>query len=471
MTPRSMTIDEQLRHLIHGCVDVVRPDDLRAKLERSQHSGRPLVVKVGFDPTAPDLHLGHTVLIRKMKHFQDLGHRVVYVVGAFTALIGDPTGRSKTRPPLSREEIDRNAETYKTQIFRILDPQKTEVRFNSEWLEPLGSYGWIRLAAKYNVAQMLERRDFRKRYESGQPIAIHEFLYPLAQAYDSVVLEADVELGGTDQLFNLNVGRDIMPAFDLEPQVVMTTPLLEGLDGVEKMSKSAGNYVGVTDAPSEMFGKLMSISDDLMWRYYALLTDLPEEEVLAKRAAVSAGRLHPKQVKLDLARGIVREFHGDAEAGRAADDFERRFSRREVPQDLPERPMVAGTLIEHLLLEAGLARSGGDATRKVQQGAVRIDGEKFTVPRAPVGRTGTFVLQVGRRMCRVVVLKDSDLVVTTFASAEAGEDAWIIMRDRGQVDVLHSSREQAVARAREVAQALHGRVFVFENERLTEEDG
>src|SRR5688500_16320120 len=293
-----MTIDEQVAYLTKGCVDVVRPSELRAKLERSLKTGRPLVVKVGFDPTAPDLHLGHTVLIRKMKHFQDLGHTVVYVVGAFTALIGDPTGRSKTRPPLTIEEIAQNAETYKTQIFKILDPAKTVTRFNSEWLEPLGSFGWVKLAAKFNVAQMLERRDFKTRYEAGKPIAIHEFLYPLAQAYDSVYLEADVELGGTDQLFNLNVGRDLMPAYDLEPQVVMTTPLLEGLDGVEKMSKSLGNYVGVTETPAEMFGKLMSVSDELMWRYYALLTDLGAEAILAQRHAVSAGTLHPKQAKI-----------------------------------------------------------------------------------------------------------------------------------------------------------------------------
>src|SRR5262245_15293261 len=287
-----MTVDEQLAYLTKGCVDVVRAAELRTKLERSAATGQPLVVKVGFDPTAPDLHLGHTVLIRKMKHFQDLGHRVIYVVGSFTALIGDPTGRSKTRPPLTREEIDQNAETYKTQIFKILDPAKTEVRFNSEWLEGLGSDGWVRLAAKYNVAQMLERRDFKKRYEAGQPIAVHEFLYPLAQAFDSVFLKADVELGGTDQLFNLNVGRDIMPSYDLEAQVVMTTPLLEGLDGVEKMSKSLGNYVGVTDSAAEMFGKLMSISDDLMWRYYTLLTDTTADAITSKREAVVNGTLH-----------------------------------------------------------------------------------------------------------------------------------------------------------------------------------
>src|SRR6187551_1308811 len=284
-----MTIDEQVAYLARGCVDVVRAAELRSKLERSIATSRPLVVKVGFDPTAPNLHLGHTVLIRKMKHFQDLGHRVVFVVGDFTARIGDPTGRSKTRPPLTTADIDRNAETYKAQVFKVLDRDKTIVEFNSRWLVQLGTDGLIKLAAKYNVAQMLERREFRQRYEGGQPIAVHEFLYPLVQAYDSVALTADVELGGTDQLFNLNVGRDIMPAFDLRPQIVMTTPLLEGLDGVEKMSKSLGNYVGVTDAPGEMFGKLMSVSDALMWRYYRLLTNRTTEEVQALEASVASG--------------------------------------------------------------------------------------------------------------------------------------------------------------------------------------
>src|SRR3954469_24306509 len=327
----TMNIDAQLEFLTKGCVDVVRPSELRTKLERAAASGRPLVVKVGFDPTAPDLHLGHTVLIRKMKHFQDLGHTVVYVVGAFTALIGDPTGRSKTRPPLTPEDIARNAETYKTQIFKILDREKTVVRFNSEWLEPLGSYGWVKLAARYKVAQMLERRDFKSRYESGKPIAVHEFLYPLAQAYDSVFLEADVELGGTDQLFNLNVGRDIMPAFGLEAQVVMTTPLLEGLDGVEKMSKSLGNYVGVTDAPSEMFGKVMSVSDTLMWRYYLLLTNRTAAEVQQLERSVTAGALHPKQAKADLAREIGAEFHDTELASQAAAEFDRVHARGELP--------------------------------------------------------------------------------------------------------------------------------------------
>jgi tyrosyl-tRNA synthetase len=374
-----MTIDEQLAYLTKGCVDVVRAGELRAKLERSSRSGQPLVVKVGFDPTAPDLHLGHTVLIRKMKHFQDLGHTVVYVVGAFTALIGDPTGRSKTRPPLTMEEISQNAETYKTQIFKILDPAKTLTRFNSEWLEPLGSVGWIKLAAKYNVAQMLERREFKKRYESGQPIAVHEFLYPLAQAYDSVYLKADVELGGTDQLFNLNVGRDLMPAYDLDPQVVMTTPLLEGLDGIEKMSKSVGNYVGVTDPPAEMFGKLMSIDDELMWKYYTLLTDLTADEILSRRHAVSRGELHPKQAKVDLATSIVRDFHGPAAADSAAEDFERRFAKKELPTDVRVVELTDEEWRAPLpkrLVRCGLADSMSDARRKIEQGGVRINGQK-----------------------------------------------------------------------------------------------
>ena len=463
-----MTLDDQLAYLTRGCVDVVRAADLRAKLERSARERRPLVVKVGFDPTAPDLHLGHTVLIRKMKHFQDLGHRVIYVVGAFTALIGDPTGRSKTRPPLTQEEIEANAETYKTQIFKILDPQRTEVRYNSEWLEPLGSYGWVKLAAKYNVAQMLERRDFKKRYEAGQPIAIHEFMYPLAQAYDSVFLNADVELGGTDQLFNLNVGRDIMPAFELEPQVVMTMLLLEGLDGVEKMSKSLGNYVGVTDSAGEMFGKLMSISDELMWKYYALLTDISAEDQAARRAAVSKGELHPKQAKVDLARTIVSGYHGPLAAETAVQEFERRFTRRELPQDLPERPMLRGTLVEHLLLETGFAESGSDATRKVQQGAVKIDGVKFTAVRTPIDRREPFVLQVGRRVCRIIVLAPQDLVVSSIPGL-TGSEAWIIMQNKGQVDVAHASRDSALSRAREVALALHGRVFIAEGERVMED--
>jgi tyrosyl-tRNA synthetase len=400
-----MTIDEQLAYLTKGCVDVVRPNELRAKLERAARTGKPLVVKVGFDPTAPDLHLGHTVLIRKMKHFQDLGHTVVYVVGSFTALIGDPTGRSKTRPPLTMEEIATNAETYKTQIFKILDPARTVTRFNSEWLEPLGSAGWVKLAAKYNVAQMLERREFRQRYEAGRPIGIHEFLYPLAQAYDSVVLQADVELGGTDQLFNLNVGRDVMTGYDLEAQVVMTTPLLEGLDGVEKMSKSLGNYVGVTETAPDMFGKLMSISDDLMWKYYALLTDLAPTDVAQVRDRVSSGELHPKAAKVALARRIVTDFHSEGEAEAAAVEFERRFSKKELPADLPvvelsDEEWTAS--LEKRLVRCGLAESMSDARRKIAQGGVRINGQKVgaesmsAAPHLAVLDADEYVLQAGK---------------------------------------------------------------------------
>jgi len=401
-----MTVDEQLAYLTKGCVDVVRAADLRAKLERSANAAAPLVVKVGFDPTAPDLHLGHTVLIRKMKHFQDLGHRVVFVIGDFTGMIGDPTGRSKTRPPLTAEEIAANAETYRTQVFKILDREKTAVEFNSRWLSPLGAEGLIRLAARYNVAQMLERRDFKQRYESGKPIAVHEFLYPLAQAYDSVYLKADVELGGTDQLFNLNVGRDIMPAYDLPPQVVMTTPLLEGLDGVEKMSKSLGNYVGVTESPDEMFGKVMSIADDLMWRYYLLLTDLSSTEIDALKTRVASGATHPKQAKVDLATRIVADFHSTEAATRAAEAFEARFTRGELAiEDLPvvtvaqaESPMA----VSKLLVAAGLATSASDATRKIQQGGVRVDREKVTDIKARLMPAKSEVLlQVGRRALRV----------------------------------------------------------------------
>src|SRR6476660_1889918 len=401
-----MTVDEQLAYLTKGCVDVVRAGELKAKLERSAKTGKPLVVKVGFDPTAPDLHLGHTVLIRKMKHFQDLGHRVVFLIGDFTGLIGDPTGRSKTRPPLSREEIDKNAETYRAQVFKILDRDKTSVDFNSRWLHPLGSEGFIRLAARYNVAQMLERRHFKQRFEAGKPIAVHEFLYALAQAYDSVFLEADVELGGTDQLFNLNVGRDIMPSYGLEAQVVMTTPLLEGLDGVEKMSKSLGNYVGVTDAPGEMFGKIMSVSDDLMWRYYLLLTDLTEAEIQARQAQVASGALHPKQAKVELARRIVADFHSPEAAAQAATDFDARFTRGELPTHALGEVRVQLTEAEvslpKLVTLAGMAASSSEASRKIQQGAVKVDREKITDIKARVQASrGVVILEVGRRAVRV----------------------------------------------------------------------
>ena len=395
------TLAEQMAYLTKGAVDVVRESELRSKLEQAAGKERPLVVKVGFDPTAPDLHLGHTVLIRKMKHFQDLGHTVVFLIGDFTGLIGDPTGRSKTRPPLTRDEIDQNADTYRTQVFKLLDPDRTVVEFNSRWLGALRSQDWIRLAASYNVAQMLERRHFRQRYDRGQPIAIHEFLYPLTQAYDSVHLAADVELGGTDQLFNLNVGRDVMPSFGLPPQVVMTVPLLVGLDGVEKMSKSAGNYVGITESPHEMFGKLMSISDTLMWSWYELLTDLPLAEIERLRARVGAGDLHPKRAKQDLARRVVADFHSDDAAVAAEREFERRFSGGALPSELEEQAVAvppAGARLSAVMVEVGFAASNSAATRLIDQGSVRVDGER-TVDRGARLPTdaGPFVLQVGKR--------------------------------------------------------------------------
>jgi tyrosyl-tRNA synthetase len=353
-------------YLTRGAVDVVTPDALKAKLAL----GRPLTVKVGFDPTAPDIHLGHTVLMRKMKHFQDLGHRVIFLIGDFTGMIGDPTGKSKTRPPLSREDIERNAETYKEQAFKILDPVKTEVRFNSEWLGALGAEGFIRLAASYNVARMLERRHFRQRFEAGESISIHEFLYPLAQGYDSVALKADVELGGTDQLFNLNVGRDIMPGYGLEPQVVLTTPLLEGTDGALKMSKSLGNYIGVTEPPDAMYAKLMSISDELMWRYYTLLTDLPPAAIEEEKAAS-----RPMASKKALGRTIVADFHGASAAGAAEAEWRRVHQERQAPSDLSVVRVAAGAVKPHaLLVQAGLAKSNGEAVRLLRQRAVRRDG-------------------------------------------------------------------------------------------------
>ncbi len=400
-----MTLDEQLAYLTKGCVDVVRAGELKAKLER----GHPLTVKVGFDPTAPDLHLGHTVLLRKMKHFQDLGHRVIFVIGDFTGLIGDPTGRSKTRPPLTKDEIAANAETYKAQVFQVLDESRTVVDFNSRWLGALGADGMVKLAARYNVAQMLERRDFRQRFDAGKPIAVHEFLYPLAQAYDSVFLKADVELGGTDQLFNLNVGRDIMPGYGLEAQVVMTTPLLEGLDGVEKMSKSLGNYIGVTDAADEMFGKVLSVSDALMWRYYLLLTDDSEASVDATRRQVSDGALHPKAAKMALAKRIVSDFHGAAAAAAAQEAFEARFTRGELdaaslPQVDVAVPVGGSIALSRVMVDAGLASSNSDATRKIQQGGVKLDREKVTAVtmRIDVGRP-ELLLEVGRKAVRLVI--------------------------------------------------------------------
>jgi tyrosyl-tRNA synthetase len=388
--------------LTKGCVDVIPADELCAKLKRSVATGTPLTVKVGFDPTAPDLHLGHTVLIRKMRHFQQLGHRVVFLIGDFTGLIGDPSGKKATRPQLTRQQINDNARTYERQIFRLLDPETTVIDFNSRWLGALSSEDWIRLTATVTVAQMLEREDFRSRYEAQQPIALYEFLYPLAQAYDSVALEVDVELGGTDQLFNLLVGRQVMRERGMEPQVVMTVPLLEGLDGVEKMSKSLDNYVAVEDPPFEMFGKLMSASDELMWRYWVLLTDREQQQLDEMRRQVDAGKLHPMDVKKELARTLVAEFHSAAEAEAAQTEFERVFSDRDAPSEVPEIELVAagGTmLLSKVLVQTGLAPSNSEARRLIQQGGVKVDGEPVSDPKAELAadRSDPRLIQVGKR--------------------------------------------------------------------------
>src|SRR5271157_3955854 len=329
-----LPVDEQLAYLRKGAAEIIRESDLRERLENSRQSGKPMRVKAGFDPTAPDLHLGHTVLIRKLKHFQDMGHTVIFLIGDFTGLIGDPTGRSATRPPLSREQIDQNAETYKAQVFKILDRDKTEVRFNSEWLGKLGYEGFVRLAAKFTVSQMLEREDFHKRFLEEKPIAMHELLYPIAQGYDSVALEADVELGGTDQKFNLLMGRELQRHYGQLPQIVLTTPLLEGIDGVQKMSKSYGNYIGITEAPLEMFGKVMSISDELMWRYYELVTDVSMADIERMKREVASGQAHPMKLKQELGKRIVADFYSPDAAEQAAQDWSRMFQKDEVPEDL-----------------------------------------------------------------------------------------------------------------------------------------
>ncbi len=397
-----MTIDEQIAYLTKGAVDVVRQEELKAKLERSARTGKPLKVKVGFDPSAPDIHLGHTVLMRKMKHFQDLGHEVVFLIGDFTGLIGDPSGKSKTRPQLTREEIDKNAETYKEQVFKILHPEKTIVDFNSRWLSALGSDGFIRLASRYTVARMLERDDFQKRFQAQQPIAVHELLYPLAQAYDSVALQADFELGGTDQLFNLLVGRDIMREYGLDPQVVLTTPLLEGLDGVEKMSKSLGNYIGVTEAPQEMFGKVMSVSDELMWKYYELLTDMSLVEIEALKM-----KGEPMEMKMNLARRIVTDFHSEAAAEEASRHFDSVIRKKEMPDEVPEKAVAPGTYaLSALLLAVGLAPSRQEAKRLIDQRGVSLDGTLVVGDVSLVlAASKAHVLKVGKRKFVRIVVK------------------------------------------------------------------
>ena len=391
-----------LAEIKRGVDEILPEEDLIEKLK----SGKTLTVKAGFDPTAPDLHLGHTVLINKLRTFQQLGHTVVFLIGDFTGLIGDPTGKNVTRKPLSKEQILENAKTYQEQVFKILDPEKTQIRFNSEWMDALGAAGMIKLAASQTVARMLERDDFKKRYANGQPIAIHEFLYPLVQGWDSVALEADVELGGTDQRFNLLMGRELQKEQGQKQQSIVMVPLLEGLDGVQKMSKSLNNYIGITDTPTEMFGKVMSISDELMWRYYDLLSFKPLEEVAALKAGIEQGA-NPRDVKIALAQELIARFHTEADAEAALQDFVQRFQKNAIPDDMPEVDIALpaeGIAIGNLLKEAGLVGSTSDAMRMIKQGAVKIDGEKVEDTRLLVSAPGTNVYQVGKRKFARVTL-------------------------------------------------------------------
>lgn len=396
---------EQLDELVRGAAEVVPEGGLRKRLETAQ---APLRVKAGFDPTAPDLHLGHTVLLNKLRHFQQAGHEVVFLVGDFTGRIGDPTGKNVTRKPLTEEDVRRNAATYKEQVYKILDPELTRVAFNSEWLGAMSAADMIGLAARHTVARMLEREDFSNRYKTGQPIAIHEFLYPLLQGYDSVALRADVELGGTDQLFNLLVGRQLQQDYGQAPQVVMTMPILEGLDGVQKMSKSLNNYIGVRDLPDDMFGKLMSISDTLMWRYYEMLSGLGLDAIKRLHADVDAGDLHPKEAKLRLAAEMVDRYHGATQAEQARQNFESRFRDQQLPTDLDliQVPAfdAAGIALPQLLREAGLVKSGGEALRMIQQGAVKVDQQRVDDKTTLLAVGTECVIQVGkRRVARVAV--------------------------------------------------------------------
>jgi tyrosyl-tRNA synthetase len=387
----ALTIEEQIAYLRKGMAELIRDEDLRERLKL----GRPLKVKAGFDPTAPDLHLGHTVLIRKMKHFQDLGHTVTFLIGDMTGLIGDPTGRNAMRPPMTRDEINANAETYKAQVFKILDPEKTVVEFNSKWLEPMTFEEMVRLCSHYTVARILERDDFSKRYQSNTPISIHEFLYPLAQGYDSVKMQCDVELGGNDQKFNLLVGRELQRAYGLAPQIVGTVPLLEGLDGVEKMSKSKNNYVGITEPAPVMFSKLMSIPDDLMFRYFELLTDKSVSEIQQLRQA------HPKETKMELARLIVTDFHSREDAERAAGEWVRVVSQGSVPADLEEYLVTEpGLRIDKLLVRCGLAASGSEAQRKIKEGALEVDGARVS-ELVVLDFPGSYVLRLGKKWKKV----------------------------------------------------------------------
>ncbi len=426
--PNFAPIDEQIAYIKKGSAEIIRESDLRAKLEKSRATGKPLRVKLGMDPTAPDLHLGHTVVLRKLKHFQDLGHTVIFLIGDFTGMIGDPTGRSATRPPLTREQIDQNAETYKAQVFKILDPVKTVVDFNSRWFSKFSAEDFIRLTAKYTVSQMLEREDFHKRFQEEKPIAMHELIYPLAQGYDSVALEADVELGGTDQKFNLLVGRELQRAYGQESQIVLTTPILEGLDGVNKMSKSLGNAIGIHEPPLEMYGKIMSVSDEMMWRYYELLTDVSSADIAKMKQDAASGKAHPMALKKELARTIVADFHS-AEAGvKAGEDWAKQFQKDEVPEGIEEvavsllevsglvqsssDPVVEGIgypiRVDKLVARLGLTASTSEAVRKIKEKAVYIDGELVVahlIHRGPLigPYREVFIVRVGRKTKRGVV--------------------------------------------------------------------
>jgi tyrosyl-tRNA synthetase len=409
-------VDEQFEYLKKGCVEIIQEDELRAKLARSIKEKKPLLVKVGFDPTAPDIHLGHTVILRKMKHFQDLGHDVVFLIGDFTGLIGDPSGRSATRPTMTREEILKNAETYKAQIFKILDREKTIIKFNSSWLGALTSYQFIELSAKYTVARILERDDFTKRLRAGLPISLHEILYPLCQGYDSVAMRADVEMGGTDQKFNLLVAREIQREYGQEPQVIITTPLLEGLDGVEKMSKSLGNYVGITEPAQEIFGKIMSVSDPLMFKYYELLTDVPQGQIERWKKEADEKKVNPRDLKVNLAKSIISDFRGKAEADKAAEEFDRIFKDKENPEEIepkfimPEDLAIsgsdgiyvgdkAGIDIIDLLVKYDMCPSRGEAKRLIRQGGVYLDGSRIEdIARKLELQPGKeYVLKIGKR--------------------------------------------------------------------------
>jgi tyrosyl-tRNA synthetase len=401
-------VDEQFSYLKKGSAEIIREDELKAKLKLSAETGKPLRVYLGVDPTAPDLHLGHTVVLRKLKHFQDMGHTAIFLIGDFSAMIGDPTGQSETRPPLSREQVDANAKTYLEQVYKILDRTKTEVRFNSEWLGKMASYDVVRLCGHYRLARMLEREDFRSRLDNNQPISVHELLYPLLTAYDAVMLNSDVELGATEQKFNLLVHRDIQREYGLASETVLTMPILVGLDGERKMSKSLGNYVGITEPPSEMFGKLMSISDDLMWSYYELLTDFPWPTITRLREEVRTGVLHPMTAKGQLAHAIIAGFHGEEAARKAAEEFKRVYSRREAPSDAPrlDLPVGAPKRLSLLLVEMKAAPSRAEAERLIKQGGVEIDGVRVDDVRREIdlSKPGEYLLRAGKkRFLRVVV--------------------------------------------------------------------